>query len=1038
MNKEQFDKLLTKYVESVTQQREITTYIGEIVSLSDNPGPKEQFFALGTISNYHWKGNPSERHAKKITAPRIPYVAHILNTLNPKYQPASPRNRLMMYIKQDNDEKLSEYIKYMEFIDTEFAENEDFGEPQPKRRKLTARSKKVEKEKVIKQYISPDVQAILDECVSERSVYTKFKNQLLTNGLIQWRYSEGGKDICVMNDINSTSGHLIPNSFVHVSCEEFEEGTVIKCNCEIYKFLRNSLSEEDKENPDLDPNTSCMHCRFFQEHLIDAYAKIISSNANLPRPLDIVKNSLGAMNQPIVLLGNAVKTGSTKFSVNGEDTLSLVTLNFVSGQCYIKCHNGMCGAANANRRRMPKSAVLGKGDNMCCHLKTCSQNIQIITQHFPEYFNTGETDDEEENGNVLDEPNLEDDETVDNYLHSTFDKTTGLWQYKSLSTHKPKNMLDDKLKTATRLRMKLVIDSPSPDPAIDFKPNWKKPDGSPRECDCGATYTENGLYQEGVATLYTRVGCVQLKYYSMKCENNTCEKKYMDLAQEEGIFFYTKMTCAGDEIGWDFIRCVKSSKISFTGFCQQMTNFYKTTHANPQPFMSVKTFIGWFFGWLSAFKIDFCKEIDPFCGYKPKVLACDGTHIGVSLRHLKLDKPVTKPDKDNVIPWVHDRPNRRLFHNPGVKCNIRYLCRKRLNRINPEKAFSPIEERALKMHTLEKISTDKPLMDFVQPVLCSNGPKEYIDICAEFLHSLSGDEAIESVIPQRCVQVLEEIFQKLERSENCSEQFALMRRYNCQIPDLFWISSGVGKVDEVITFLKYLIKRVKDIHSLDPPRTEVKEIPNSYDPRIGTAYYFSEKGNQLREMPKYEAELENEKRKRKRDEGDEEECRKKYPMVSFGGYSYILLWFCPLHGHSYGFHLIDGAEGRKDPFCSLLKYKEEMPEELYYDFACSLSEYCLNREPDLFKNTRFWHDLFHAIGHICGINFKSTKVEGLDGVNSEICEQVNSYLQCIKYTGSHLSQEHFIFFLQFFLYLLNKEKTERQREMAKIALAGHT
>ena len=91
----------------------------------------------------------------------------------------------------------------------------------------------------------------------------------------------------------------------------------------------------------------------------------------------------------------------------------------------------------------------------------------------------------------------------------------------------------------------------------------------------------------------------------MKCSNNNCEIKYSDLAKEEGLFFYMKMTCAGDEIGWDFIRCVKSSKISFTGFCTQMTNYYRTTHSNPQPFMAVKTFIGWFFGWLSAFKIDF-------------------------------------------------------------------------------------------------------------------------------------------------------------------------------------------------------------------------------------------------------------------------------------------------------------------------------------------------------------------------------------------------------------------------------------------------
>ena len=67
MNKDQFDDLLTKYVESMTQQPEVTTYIGEIVRISDNPVPKEQFFALGTISNYHWKGNPSEKDPKKIT-----------------------------------------------------------------------------------------------------------------------------------------------------------------------------------------------------------------------------------------------------------------------------------------------------------------------------------------------------------------------------------------------------------------------------------------------------------------------------------------------------------------------------------------------------------------------------------------------------------------------------------------------------------------------------------------------------------------------------------------------------------------------------------------------------------------------------------------------------------------------------------------------------------------------------------------------------------------------------------------------------------
>ena len=56
---------------------------------------------------------------------------------------------------------------------------------------------------------------------------------------------------------------------------------------------------------------------------------------------------------------------------------------------------------------------------------------------------------------------------------------------------------------------------------------------------------------------------------------------------------------------------------------------------------------------------------------------------------------------------------------------------------------------------------------------------------------------------------------------------------------------------------------------------------------------------------------------------------------------YICL--CPIHGHCYWYHIIDGVEGRKDPFSSIYCYMETAPAEIYYDFACSLYEYLLNR-----------------------------------------------------------------------------------------------
>ena len=313
--------------------------------------------------------------------------------------------------------------------------------------------------------------------------------------------------------------------------------------------------------------------------------------------------------------------------------------------------------------------------------------------------------------------------------------------------------------------------------------------------------------------------------------------------------------------------------------------------------------------------------------------------------------------------------------------------------------------------TLEQVSNEPPLKDFLRQFFFPSVDNEIIEVQAQVLFQLSGEYQIESVLPQRAFDLIGTICDKVEKNEECGKDLLQMRRYNTQISNLFALSIKSLSTAVLPPFFRYLTEKVKSIHYGDLQPTPVEEIESTYDPRTGTAYYFTASGNQLRKMPQYEKNLKDNKNREPRWDQD---CRKVYPTVSHGGYSYILLWFCPIHGHSYGFHIINGAEGPKDVFCSLLKYKEDMPQELFYDNACHLSEYCLNREPALFEDTRFWHDLFHAIAHLCGINFKSTQVEGFGGINTEICEQVNSYLQAIKYTGTHLSQDHFVFFLQFF------------------------
>ena len=71
-----------------------------------------------------------------------------------------------------------------------------------------------------------------------------------------------------------------------------------------------------------------------------------------------------------------------------------------------------------------------------------------------------------------------------------------------------------------------------------------------------------------------------------------------------------------------------------------------------------------------------------------------------------------------------------MFHQKQDKNHVKYMCRKILNRIKPEQILSDIDERGLTLETLQKISQDKPLRDFIEPILYQTGRKDYLDMCA--------------------------------------------------------------------------------------------------------------------------------------------------------------------------------------------------------------------------------------------------------------------------------------------------------------------
>ncbi len=475
-----------------------------------------------------------------------------------------------------------------------------------------------------------------------------------------------------------------------------------------------------------------------------------------------------------------------------------------------------------------------------------------------------------------------------------------------------------------------------------------------------------------------------------------------------------------------------------------MTRTYSTTCTDSCSFMSPKTFITLFFSWVCAMKIDFRLSIDPWCGHNPKVLACDGTHIGVSVKHLKLDKPITTPDLVQSVQPAHKIMDRCVLAYPQKllgETDVAY--QERCSFVRQAKKFLlnvagcivegihvvVSDEEQEKANALSVVE-GRPYLSTVISLLFDRSVDQQLLKCLAALlqELLVQDPSVDAVFPWRYHTHLLQCCDSVQQNKFTSQQARELRLYAAEVADLFCAALKHNLAEVSVGFIKECVLFCQELHHRDMPTPAPEPIEGSYNPATGTCYYFTEHGNQVRELPEYSG--------LKSQSAAGPRCTKLYPQVSYGGFGYIFLFFCPYHGHCYGFHLIKDAEGRKDPFSAITKYMPNPPEDLYYDFACGLSKYSLTREPDFWKNTRLWHDLFHGVGHVCGSVFNTTRIQGMKAANTEICEQFNSYLQCIKYTGSHMSQEHFMLFTQFFIHLWNQDKTERFQNIAKLAWAG--
>ena len=824
--------------------------------------PKDQFILLSSIPNFHKFGYPGIAQSKEIITPtHISYAEHVLydpfakdsveGNMIRKYIPVSPCNCIMYFLATFKEGEMYQILRYLLGKDNGNDDlASDYVPPDVprvrKKRKHSSRLISVTHRSILSE-VGADLNIQLNCANPSRTLYAMFEEQLQSEGIIRWRLHKSNTDICIINDYNPNTGYLMPQSFTHVSCTNEDGNQYLRCSCRIYDIIQRAAKQQAPLSPGEefvpDSTMTCMHCWFFKDHLVNAY-EIISSQpqGNLPRALFMVNESLQYMNDPVQLVGNVIDQGTTRFSCQGKEAHSLVHLSFYNSVCQVKCMDGVCAANFKNRKNITRRDPDHEATKMCSHLKTLFTHFGYVKSFFPDYF-TDNTEIEEEEiivGGPDNEVVNNEDANLPKNIKGHFDVSSGLWKYPSLSTQKPKEMMDPEIVNATQQRNDYIT-SQKLDKSTGLytgyilKPSPLDEAGQPKPCECQSTYSEEGSYI-GKGTVYTRLGPLEVKYYDTICQNGTCKIPYIVAAQDKGIFLKSSQTGAGDEIGWDFIELVRRTKTSFSAYCNELTQKYQTTNINAGPFMSGNTFIGWFFAWIRAFKIDFQKEVDPWCEYKPTILACDGTHIGVSVRNMNLDMPVTMPDmKDAVLKPMHRRGDRLILQHPGARRHLKYLSKRYLNKLKGKEILQPELERERTDEMLQIASNICPpafyesLLVFTEKAL----HEDLLHVLARLYYMLSGDAAMSSVVPFDSHKLLERCCNAAFQGQPTAKDFHELKTYCVELAQLIIFGYTHRCQQFVKDFCQCLVADINAVHDKNRPCPPINPVPNSYNPSSG-------------------------------------------------------------------------------------------------------------------------------------------------------------------------------------------------------------
>ena len=183
---------------------------------------------------------------------------------------------------------------------------------------------------------------------------------------------------------------------------------------------------------------------------------------------------------------------------------------------------------------------------------------------------------------------------------------------------------------------------------------------------------------------------------------------------------------------------------------------------------------------------------------------------------MNLRNPVTSPDPTlPVLDTRHQRYDRVLITDTQMRKHLSYLSRKCLRKLKPEECMNPNieEERTREFQQNLRAHCDQPVNNFILALVQKSEDQEILYYIARILYMLSGDAAMDAVVPFVYHKLLNTCTSDVRQNTvNVQSMEKLRHDGGIDIVKSLYLSIKHGCIPLVTEFWEYVQKKVEKLH----------------------------------------------------------------------------------------------------------------------------------------------------------------------------------------------------------------------------------